>query len=118
MRRRTPRGKHISATRRQVRRMNPELAGKVVLVTGASGGIGSAVARAFVAEGATVVLHYHRNRRSIAALQRELSHIRTLAVKADLTRETHVKELFSRTMKSLGRIDTLIANAGWWETQD
>jgi len=98
--------------------MNPELAGKVVLVTGASGGIGSAIAHAFAAEGATVVLHYHRNRRSIADLQRELSHVRTLAVKADLTQETQVKQLFSRAMKAFGCIDTLIANAGSWETQD
>ena len=99
--------------------MNPELVGKVVLVTGASGGIGSAIARAFAAEGATIVLHYHRNRRSVAALQRELSHdVRTLVVKADLTSEAQVKQLFSRAMKTFGRIDTLIANAGWWETQD
>src|SRR5216117_2633185 len=98
--------------------MNPELAGKVVLVTGASGGIGSAIARAFAAEGATVVLHYHRNSRSIAALQGELSHDRTLALKANLTSEAQVKQLFSRAMKAFGRIDTLIANAGWWETQD
>ena len=98
--------------------MKPEVAGKVVLVTGASGGIGSAIARAFAAEGATVVLHYHRNRRSIAALQRELSRVRTLAVKANLTSEAQVTQLFSRAMKAFGRIDTLIANAGWWETQD
>jgi len=98
--------------------MNSELAGKVVLVTGASGGIGSAIARSFAAEGATVVLHYHRKRRSIAALQRELSHVKTLVVKADLTSEAQVKQLFSRSIKAFGRIDTLIANAGWWETQD
>src|SRR5438874_993148 len=117
MRRHMPRGKRISATRRQGNpfprlSMNPKLAGKVVLVTGASGGIGSAIARAFAAEGATVILHYHRNRRSIAALQRELSHVKTLAVKADLTSEAQVKQLFSRAMNACGRIDTLIANAG------
>ena len=98
--------------------MNPELAGKVVLVTGASGGIGSAIARAFAAEGATVALHYHRNRSRVAALQRELSHVETLAVKADLTKEAQVKQLFARAMERFDRVDTLIANAGWWETQD
>ena len=67
--------------------MKPEVAGKVVLVTGASGGIGSAIARAFAAEGATVVLHYHRNRRTIAALQRELSAVEAVLDKSDTNNE-------------------------------
>jgi 3-oxoacyl-[acyl-carrier protein] reductase len=97
--------------------MNPELAGKVVLVTGASGGIGSAIARAFAAEGATLVLHYHRHPRVVKALQSELN-VSTLSLKADLTRESQVKLLFKQALKRFGHIDTLIANAGWWEKQD
>ena len=98
--------------------MNPELAGKVVLVTGASGGLGSAIARAFAAEGAKLVLHFHRHRAAVAELQRELAPAETLAVQADLTKEGQVQTLFARVLKRFGRIDTLIANAGWWETKE
>lgn len=97
--------------------MNPALANKVVVVTGASGGIGSAVARQFAGEGAKVVLHYHRNRANAGALQRELK-TETLAVRADLTKEADVKRLFAQTLKRFGRVDTLIANAGSWESRD
>ena len=97
--------------------MNPELAGKVVLVTGASGGIGSAIVRALAAEGATLVLHYHRHQRNVTTLQSELN-VNTLAVRADLTRESQVKLLFKQALKRFGHIDTLVANAGWWEKQD
>jgi len=99
-------------------RMDSELAGKVVLVTGASGGLGSAIARAFGAEGARLILHYHRHRGAVTALQRELVPGESLAVQADLTKEGQVQRLFTQALKRFGRIDTLIANAGWWETKE
>lgn len=98
--------------------MNTDLAGKVVLITGASGGIGSAIARKFTAEGAKLALHYRRGRSQIRALQRELTDCDSLVVQADLCKEAHVKNLFARTVKHFGRIDTLIANAGSWVTED
>jgi len=55
--------------------MNTNLTGKVILITGASGGIGLAIARAFAGEGAKLVLHYHRNLAGARKLQRELATI-------------------------------------------
>jgi 3-oxoacyl-[acyl-carrier protein] reductase len=98
--------------------MNSELAGKVVLITGASGGIGAALARKFAAEGAKLVLHCRNNRTNAAALARELQPVESLVVRADLTKETEVKRLFAAALKRFGRVDVLVANAGSWETRD
>jgi len=98
--------------------MNTELEGKVVVVTGASGGIGSATARKFAAEGASLVLHCRSNAATARALQDELKNARSIVVRADLTREPDVKRLFSAAKKQFGRVDTLVANAGSWETRD
>ena len=98
--------------------MNAELTGKVVLVTGASGGIGSAIALKFAAEGAKVVLHYRNGKRSVTDVIRNLDPARAYAVRADLTSEASTRDLFAAAQKRFGRIDTLVANAGSWETRD
>lgn len=98
--------------------MDTQLQARVVVVTGASGGIGSALARAFAAEGARLVLHYHRGRSSIAALQRELKGTDCVAVRADLSNEAQARALFAQALRRFGRVDTLVANAGAWETRD
>jgi len=95
-----------------------DMAGKVVLITGASGGIGSAIARKFADEGAQLVLHYRSGKNRAEALHRELSRVESLAVRADLTKEADARRLFSAAIKEFGRVDTLIANAGSWETRD
>jgi 3-oxoacyl-[acyl-carrier protein] reductase len=98
--------------------MNTELQSKVVLVTGASGGIGRAIAMKFAGEGAKLLLHYRSGHDRVKSLQRQIQQVETLALKADLTKESEVRRLFTQSLKRFGRVDTLIANAGWWETRD
>ncbi len=92
--------------------METGLAGKRVLVTGASGGIGSASARAFAAGGAEVVVHYHRGRDRAEALARELGSATVAG--ADLTSEDEVDRLFAEA----GRLDVCAAVAGAWPSED
>jgi 3-oxoacyl-[acyl-carrier protein] reductase len=87
--------------------METGLAGKRVLVTGASGGIGSACARAFAAEGAEIVAHYHRGRDRAEALGFPV-------VGADLTQEDEVDRLFTEA----GPLDVCAAVAGAWPSGD
>jgi len=98
--------------------MDSHLHNQVVIVTGASGGIGSAIARKFSAEGARLVLQYHRGRSRICELKKELRAADPLVVRANLTSETETKRLINQAARRFGRVDTLIANAGSWESQD
>jgi 3-oxoacyl-[acyl-carrier protein] reductase len=88
------------------------LQGKRVLVTGASGGIGSSCARAFATEGCDVVLHYHRGRERAETLSAELGGAPTIG--ADLTDEHETDRLFEKA----GRLDVCVAVAGQWPAED
>lgn len=92
--------------------METGLRGKRVLVTGASGGIGSACARAFAAEGADLVLHYKSGRDRAEALAQELGGADIAG--ADLTDEAEVDELFAQA----GALDVCAAVAGAWPRDD
>ena len=96
--------------------MNTGLGGKGVLVTGASGGIGAACARAFAAEGARVAVHYNSGRERAQAVAAELGG--APIVQADLTNEADVDRLFEETRTALGSVVICAAVAGVWPQED
>ena len=94
--------------------MSGALAGKVALVTGAGRGIGRAVAEAFAAEGAAVVLAA-RSRADLAEVAgtiRAASNGRALAIPTDVTQDSAVEALVEQTLSELGRLDLLVTSAG------
>ena len=90
--------------------MDLELKDKVVLVTGASGGIGSAMAEAFAAEGARLVLHAGSR---LAELERAWAG-RALVLQAEISDCASVERMFAAAAAKFGRVDCVIANAGRW----
>jgi NADP-dependent 3-hydroxy acid dehydrogenase YdfG len=93
--------------------MSNNIAGKVVVITGASSGLGEATARLLSAQGATVVLGARRGDR-LRALEAELtgSGGKVLAVTTDVTHCDQVKRLVDAAVQTFGRIDVMINNAG------
>lgn len=86
---------------------------KVVVITGSSRGIGSALARAFSREGAYVVINYCQSEREALELYRDISHqTDCLTVKADVSREEDVRLLYDQALAHFGHVDVLINNAG------
>lgn len=87
---------------------------QTVLVTGASGGIGRAIALGFASAGATVIVHYHSNtsRAESVVAEIEQSGGQAIALPADLTKPSDVEALFAGIQSRFGRLDGLINNAG------
>jgi 3-oxoacyl-[acyl-carrier protein] reductase len=94
--------------------MNASLFEQCVLITGASGGIGLAVAQAFAEEGARLVLHYHIHAQPLEELQPRLG-VPSIALQADLRDEVQVERLFANATVKFPRIDVVVVNAGAWE---
>lgn len=92
--------------------MSGRLQGKVALVTGASQGIGKAVARLFVAEGARVICNDLRASPASEALLAELGAERAVFVAADIADEAAVHAMAARGAERFGPIDVLVNNAG------
>ena len=93
--------------------MTNNIAGKVVVITGASSGLGEAAARLLSAQGASVVLGARRSDR-LQSLADELSGSggKALAVATDVTHRNQVKRLVDTDAQKFGRVDVMINNAG------
>jgi 3-oxoacyl-[acyl-carrier protein] reductase len=94
-----------------------KLTGKVAVVTGASKGIGAAIAQAYGAEGASVVVNYSSSK---AGADRVVSEIakhggKSVAVQGDMSKPEDIQRLFAETQKTFGRLDILVNNAGIYE---
>ena len=89
--------------------MNSDLEGKVVLVTGGAGGIGSVISKSFAEQGAKVIIHYNNSKENAEKISKEIN---GFAVNADLTDSEQTKELFNSIIQREGKIDICIANAG------
>lgn len=92
-----------------------DIMNKVVLITGASSGIGVATARLFASCGYDVALNYFSGKDRVLLLSNELEEkfkISTLCVRADVSNEDEVNEMVDEVIKKFGRIDVLVNNAG------
>ncbi|OJJ47155.1 hypothetical protein ASPZODRAFT_141910 [Penicilliopsis zonata CBS 506.65] len=88
------------------------LSGKVIIVTGASRGIGKAIAIRVAAEGAKVVINYLSNSKTADAVVEQIGADRAIAVQADASKITDIDRLVDATVAKFGKIDIVIPNAG------
>ncbi|PYL80751.1 MAG: oxidoreductase [Verrucomicrobia bacterium] len=100
--------------------MNPntkKLDGKVAIVTGASKGIGAAIAKQFAAEGAAVVVNYSSSKEGADRVVDEIAKRggKAIAVQANVANKKDIERLFAETKKAFGQLDILVNNAGVYE---
>ena len=98
--------------------MDSGLAGKVVAITGAAGGIGRALADAFAAEGARLALTADSSFAELVRLSRARNWQGALLLEADVARPESLDAAFAEAAAKLGRIDCCVANAGIWPCDD
>jgi 3-oxoacyl-[acyl-carrier protein] reductase len=91
-----------------------KLANKVAVVTGASKGIGAAIAVRLAAEGASVIVNYHTSKEGADKIVSQIVAAggSAMAIGADVSNETQIAELFAKTKEIYGKVDILVNNAG------
>ena len=94
-----------------------KLSGKVAIVTGASKGIGAAIAKALGAEGASVIVNYASSKSGADQVVEAITGKggNAIAVKADVSKAAEAKALIDETLKAFGRLDVLVNNSGVYE---
>lgn len=92
---------------------------KILLITGASRGIGAATARLAAARGYRICINYHHQQAAAESVLHDIHQLgaEAIALKADISDETQVLQLFEQLDQRLGRLTALVNNAGILETQ-
>jgi 3-oxoacyl-[acyl-carrier protein] reductase len=94
-----------------------KLAGKVAVVTGASKGIGAAIAKQLAAEGASVVVNYASSKTGAEQVVADINGTggKAIAVQGDVAKQADIKRLFAEAKKAFGQLDILVNNAGIYD---
>ena len=96
---------------------NNKLAGKVAVVTGASKGIGAAIAKQLAADGAAVVVNYASSKSGADKVVADIAKAggKAVAIQGDVAKKADIEKLFAETKKAFGTVDILVNNAGIYE---
>jgi 3-oxoacyl-[acyl-carrier protein] reductase len=94
-----------------------KLDGKVAVVTGASKGIGAAIARKLAEEGAAIVVNYASSKAGADAVVKDITSAggRAIAVQGDVSKAAEAQHLFDEAVRQFGRLDILVNNSGVYE---